>query len=254
MIDSDKPAFAEMFTACCFNYGRDAAKETMRLWWSLLVEHDFQTVANAFQAHIRSSSRMPTINDLLDLITASNPAMRRPGADEAWAKLPRSEDDSVIWTEETAHAWGIASNLVNPHLVDRPDWVAARMAFKDAYQRAVESAKANGKPVKWVFAKGHTNDNLLDVVREAVQLGRITEDDARPLLAEIEHQRPMVAGLIEGTKGTADEARRNQFLAKLRAARAGLTETSNVIDLDAIRAECEAKDRELAQQDVRKAG
>lgn len=245
MIDpSDKPAFAEMLTACCINYGRDATKETLRMWWAQLAEHDIAAVGKAFMAHIRSSSRMPTVFDILDLINASNPAMRRPGADEAWAKVPRSEADSVIWTEETAYAWNIASPLVNPNMVDKPDWIAARMAFKDAYTRAVDAAKANGKPIKWVFAKGYTNDNLLDVVNEAVQLGRITEEEARPLLAEIDYQRPMVAGLIEGTKGTANQEKAVKEIAGIKAM---LTTPSPTYNLDAIRAECEAKDREREQ-------
>jgi hypothetical protein len=242
MIDPDeKPAFAEMLTACCINYGRDADKGVMRLWWNLLSDYSFQDVAKAMTAHIRSSSKMPAINDILGLINAGNPAMQRPGADEAWAMMPRSEDDSVVWTDEMAYAWGIASSLVNPNLVDRPDWVAARMAFKDAYSRAVDTAKAQSRPVQWRLVLGHTKDNLLDVVTEAVRLGRMSDNDARPLLAELEYRKPLVAGLLEGTVGTDNHDKAKQELARIKS---GLFQSAEPENLDAVRAECESRDRE----------
>lgn len=240
MIDSDKSAFAEMFTACCFNYGRDASKEVMRLFWRELRDHDLPDVSRAFHAHIRTSTFMPSVKSILDRLQAVNPAMQRPGADEAWAKMPRSEDDSVVWTEEMAYAWGIASSLVNENLTDRPDWVAARMAFRDAYKRAVDAAESQSRQVRWSLVRGHTTDNLLDVVNEAVRLGRLTEEQARPVLAELDYRKPLVAGLLEGTKGTDDHERAKQELARIRS---GLFQSAEPENLEAVRAECEARDR-----------
>ncbi len=206
MIDSDKRAFAEMYTACCFNYGRDASKEAMRLWWSMLAEHDISTVGNALSAHIRSSSRMPTVNDILELINASNPTMKRPGADEAWLKTP-PEEFSYWATEEMLGAWAVVAEEMHS---DRPDKVAARMAFKDAYNRLVDQAKAQGRPVRWQLIRGTRNDNLEDTVREGVRLGYMPSTEADDLL-RLECQKnaglvPLLAGAVASHSDTAKEA------------------------------------------------
>ena len=245
MLESDKHEFAEIYRGICATYGREASKDAMRIAWGVLSAFDIGQVRQAYSAHVMTSKYMPTPAEIAALINASNPAMRRPGPDEAWARMPRSENDSVVWTDEMAYAWSIANGLVNPSLVEKPDWVAARMAFKDAYTRAIESAIAQGRPVNWQIVRGHTKDNLEDVLTEAMRLGLITHEQALPHLAELEHVRPMVAGLIEGTKGTANQEKAGKFLAGIKAM---LTAPSPTYDLDAIRAECEAKDRELQQQ------
>src|ERR1043165_278765 len=57
----------------------------------------------------------------------------RPGPEEAWAMIPQDEAPSVVWTQEMASAFGIALPLMD-------DPVAARMAFKEAYAKAVAKA------------------------------------------------------------------------------------------------------------------
>lgn len=240
MLDSDKKRFAELYRGVCANYGREGTTEAMRIAWAGLAEFEYDDVQRAYSAHVMLSRYLPNVADIRDRIRLRNPYLQRPGADEAWAKMPRSEDDSVVWTEEMAYAWGIASSLVNEYLTDRPDWVAARMAFRDAYKRAVDTAESQGKPVLWSLVRGHTNDNLLDVVNEAVRLGRLTEEQARPVLAELDYRKPLVAGLLEGTKGTDDHERAKQELARIRS---GLFQSAEPENLEAVRAECEARDR-----------
>ena len=63
----------------------------------------------------------------------------RPGAEEAWALIPKIEDPSGILTEEMQAAMRVAYGL----LFDVP--IAARMAFKEAYQREFQKARASGR-------------------------------------------------------------------------------------------------------------
>lgn len=97
----------------------------------------------------------------------------RPGANEAWAELPHSEDASVVWTEEMSQAYGVSCGL--------DDRVAARMAFMETYTRLVSEARAAGKPPKWTYSPGFDESGREAALRKAVDLGRLTAGDARKL-------------------------------------------------------------------------
>lgn len=250
MLEHDKREFAEIYRGVCANYGREASREAMGMAWEALLKFDMAEVRRAYQAHVMTSKFMPSIAEVLDLINASNPAMRRPGADEAWARVPRSEDDSVVWTEEMAYAWSIATHLVSECLTEKPDWVAARMAFKDAYTGAVDTAKAQGRPVRWMVARGHRKDNLEDVLSEAVRLGRLTPEEARPHLLELEYVRPINQQLLLEGAARAKDDERAATLQALARFKSMLNAPAPEYDLDAVKAECAARDAELAAREA----
>ena len=93
----------------------------------------------------------------------------RPGAEEAWALVPRSEDRSVVWTTEMAEAAGPAFRLLH-----EGDPVAARMAFKERYTAAVQAARTAGTPVRWYASLGYDPAEREVVLAEAVQQGRLS--------------------------------------------------------------------------------
>lgn len=246
MLEQDKHQFAEIYRGVCATYGREASKEAMRIAWLALARYDIDQVTGAYTAHLMRSKYMPTPAEIIAAIHDNTPAMQRPGADEAWALMPRDESDNVVWTDEMAQAWSVASSLVNPFMVEKPDWVAARMAFKDAYNRAVDTARAQGRPAHWSVCRGTRKDNLEDVLNDAMRLGRISGDEARPHLLELEHVRPVNQQLLlEGAKQSPEEVRENamEAVAKLRKML-----TPDPAALEAAREEaqryCEARDRD----------
>lgn len=243
MLERDKSAFAEIYRGICATYGREANREALRIAWGVFASFSLEQVANAYTAHVTSAKFMPSPAEIVDLIKATQPEAQRPGPDEAWAKIPRSEDDHVVWTDEMAHAWGVANNLVNPGLVEKPDWVAARMAFRDAYVRAVESARAQGRPVRWSLSRGHDSRGLREVVDEAVRLGQLSRQEADRHLQVLEYEAPFDVPRLVGRMAEQDAGRTRAFLAGLRAL---LEPPPTDYDLDAIRAECEARERALA--------
>ena len=108
----------------------------------------------------------------------------RPGADEAWAMIPRDEQTSVVMTEEMAQAMGIAQGLL-----DEGDQVAARMAFKEAYTRLVDTAKRGNIPAKWFPSLGSDKTQRESCLMESVRLGRLTHQHALSLLPPLDdHQ------------------------------------------------------------------
>ena len=102
----------------------------------------------------------------------------RPGADEAWAMIPRDEYSSVVITDEMSQALGIANKLL-----DEGDQVAARMAFKESYTRIVDANKRAGVMPKWFPSLGSDKEGRAPALENAVRLGRIGANHAAELLA-----------------------------------------------------------------------
>lgn len=102
----------------------------------------------------------------------------RPGADEAWAMIPKNEQTSAVMTEEMAEAMGIAQPLLNDG-----DKIAARMAFKEAYARIVGANKTAGIKPKWFPSLGADKTGRDLVIAEAVRLGRLDVNHAIGLTA-----------------------------------------------------------------------
>lgn len=138
----------------------------------------------------------------------------RPGPNEAWAMLPKSEEETVIWTEEMARAAGVA----NP-LIAAGDQIAARMAFIEAYQREMTQARAERLPPKWRVSLGSDLSMRERVIGEAVRKGLISTGHAKTLLPHGEFQEgtPLLENRSGATsiKGIVDGA---QELKKLPAA------------------------------------
>jgi hypothetical protein len=101
----------------------------------------------------------------------------RPGVEQAWAMLPQDEETSTVWTEEMAQAWGVAS----PLLVGG-DRIGARMAFKEAYAKAVTDARDRKLPPKWTPSFGRDVPGRQAALAEAVRHNRLSLESAVQLL------------------------------------------------------------------------
>lgn len=110
----------------------------------------------------------------------------RPGAEEAWAMLPKAESDTAVWTTEMAQAFGVCSSLLDE------DPVAARMAFKEAYVKKVQQARDSGHQVMWSVSLGHDASGREAPLLEAVQLGRLTVNHAKALIPDMRIPEPIL--------------------------------------------------------------
>lgn len=97
-----------------------------------------------------------------------------PTADEAWAIAARGYDEgaSVVWTDAIAVAFGEVR-----HMSDR---VAARMAFRAAYDR--EASQAPPGPALWWASFGHDAGLRATAVDDAIRAGRLGEGARAKLL------------------------------------------------------------------------
>lgn len=112
------------------------------------------------------------ISDVIDRIDDG-----RPGHEESWAMIPKSESASIVWTREMAESFGIALPLI-----EAGDHVAARMAFIETYKSKCAEARNNGTPLKWEPSLGHDRNGREHVLMDAVERGRLTQNHALSLL------------------------------------------------------------------------
>ena len=108
----------------------------------------------------------------------------RPGAEEAWALFPKNEMDSAAMTLEMQEAIAVASPLL-----EDGDNIAARMAFKETYERMVSKSRADRVPVRWSVSLGFDKQGREPAISEAVRKQRITIDHAIKLLPFESHER-----------------------------------------------------------------
>lgn len=115
----------------------------------------------------------------------------RPGAEEAWAMIPKNEDVSGVWTEEMQAAMKIAGLLLRDG-----DTIAARMAFKETYLRECQQARDDSVPVCWQPTLGESKSGRDEATHEAINRNRLTEGlPALPYTPrESDTQHPRLSG------------------------------------------------------------
>lgn len=202
MKPTDKAAFAETLNLCYATQLKPLpGAAALNLWFTLLAPYSIEQVSDALAKHMAESSFAPVPADVIKRLPRESDG--RPDANEAWAIALRSRDerDTVVWTQECAQAFAIASAVL-----DEGDEVGARMAFKAAYERLIEAARAQGSKAQWVASLGHDPHLREQVLTDAVHTGRL-------LLADVKAVVPALAAPVEAYD--TEKARRN--LAAIKA-------------------------------------
>jgi hypothetical protein len=175
-------------------YGKERSPTAAALWWKLLERFDLAQVEAALAEHMGASKFAPTPADVITILTARD---GRPTADEAWSMVPRSEHESVCWTDEIAKAYGVAQPLLAAG-----DAVAARRAFIDRYEFEVSAARKVGAPVRVWFSWGWDKAARIGAVGRALELGMIRPEVAQKYAAQLPNGSdiaPKIAAMIGGT-------------------------------------------------------
>jgi hypothetical protein len=169
--------FSEMLVTVSEYYGKPLKAPSIALWWNALKGCELAHIRGALNAHVQTSRFMATIADVLDALKAMD---GRPDVEEAWSICAKSLNDegvTIVWTQEMATAFGVALGL-------QDDRIAARMAFKEAYQSAVAEARKRGIPAQWTASLGHDPHGRIGPVEIAVQQGRLAPAYALALLPD----------------------------------------------------------------------
>ena len=125
----------------------------------------------------------------------------RPGSNEAWGIAVSAFDEgaTVVLSNEIAEAMAAARPVL-----DSGDEVGARMAFRDAYDRIVRTARANGvKSPTWFPSIGLDPARRVDAIQNAVAMGRLAPPQAAqylpaPTTPTDRARGAVIAGLLTG--------------------------------------------------------
>ena len=248
MNKSDYKKFAESFGAA-WDFHKPLSERAIAVAFRQLSAYPLAIILGAIDAHMTDSQRgqfPPKPADLIAQIERHTPQQQRIGADEAWALMPTSEDQSIVWTTEMAEAWAVASPLL-----EAGDRIGARMAFKGAYERLCEQNRAQGRPVVWELSRGWSGQDVEDVVREALRLGQLSQDQAAGYVAAIEYRQPVnVAGLLAGAETPRAKGAALEFVAKLKKM---LNPEPVQVDWDQVHGELAEMERRMSAKTASKA-
>lgn len=235
MRDADTAPFVAMLRDVFGLYpqARALSDGQVAVFFRALAAYSLQQVRAALDAHVRDPERgrwPPVPADVVAQITAAARVDGRPGPEEAWAIALRASDEAatVVWTAEIA----LALAACRP-VLDAGDEVGARMAFREAYSRAVEAARARGVAPAWAASLGHDEQQRERALDSAVQMGLLPAQEAAALLpppesrrGPPEHVRAMllelrdrIASQPEAGSWDAAERRRTDALKAAAAAR-----------------------------------
>ena len=151
----------------------DLEHETVRLYVKSLSELE-EILDRVVKAAVDRCKFFPTIAELREIAAeVSGGQDGHLGPEEAWALVAGlTEDDSVIWTDAIAVAYGIARSVL-------PDRVGARMAFLAAYRRELATAPSHPR---WWASLGENVAGRAAAVSDAMDQGRLPENSAQKML------------------------------------------------------------------------
>lgn len=139
----------------------------------------FEQIKHALHRCIDECTYPVRLPDIKQRIPGMGADDGRPEPETAWASCPKSDDISVVWTEEMATAFEGARTL----LLDG-DAIGARMAFKEAYAIELGKARSEQRPVKWQASLGYDKSDRVRALSDAVAKGRLLATHALDLAGD----------------------------------------------------------------------
>jgi len=257
MTRSDTERLFESLLNSYIAKGRPVEQVTAQLcgvWIKLLPDLTISQVEDAIDTWSRDGSQKfpPTPGDVLAI--ARNKAQgRAPQADEAWATALRAADEgeTIVWTDQISEAWTIARPIL-----DAGDEVGARMAFRAAYTRLMDSARESGTRIRAWVSLGHDPDRREPAVKQAVSAGLLTKGQAAKYLSApmTGEGQALVAGLL-GSNIVAHPAssETRDKIAALRAAIKRQDPPEQTISLDELERR-KAAARAIAADAIKRSG
>jgi hypothetical protein len=191
---NDKSAFGEMLHAALDIYNAKLTPFSVSLWFEALGGYSLADVRMALSEHVKNPDVgmfAPKPAHLIGILQARD---GRPGAEESWTRLSHAIGDqgaTIVLTAEERVAFFVADAIAE-------DKIAARMAFKEVYEKTVREARSKGAPVIWGKILGHDPSGREGPIMEAVRLGRLPLAEAAALLPY--SQMPQID--VEKTEGS----------------------------------------------------
>ncbi len=147
-------------------YDKFAESDALQVWVDALSAYPIEEIDAALSMHCKASKFAPRPADIIEIINRKHAGLWK-SSDEAWAVARQLSDQcaSVITTDVIMEALDGLYDL----LEDDP--IAARMAFKSAYERIMQAGKISGRVPKIQFSPGFDATQRLEAANEACWIG-----------------------------------------------------------------------------------
>lgn len=223
MNGTDQAAFAEILAGTLECYGRAVTPAAIRVWWAALSGQSLTAVRQAFARYVQDPGQgryPPTPAGILAQMTDAQAWL---AADEAWALCLESFDEAATVC--------VTDVILEAREAARPVWqdgdkIGARVAFRAAYERLVQTRRLEGRPVRWQLSVGWDAEGRERAALAAVAAGRLSSSAVAGYLPgpAVTAEGAAIAGLLTGRPvdlPASTTATTRQRLAELRASLAG---------------------------------
>lgn len=165
--------------------------DRIAMWMTALAGFPTGSVARSAANYMRTNKFKPQLADIVQGCMAQVPNAWL-SADEAWALMPKTEAESCMMTDESARAMAAASPLL-----EAGDRIAARMAFRAAYERLVEQAKVEGRQPAFFPSLGSDVQGRAPMLGAAVKAGQFQLEAALNIAPEFSAEIIQLAGVTK---------------------------------------------------------
>ena len=166
---------ALVLTAEMYNQTLSAAR--IKMMTMDLEDYSEEQILSALTQCRKTCKFFPTIADIIQAIPNGHLS-----GDEAWSLCPKNEDESCVWTQEIAEAFGAALPLLEK------DHIAARKTFLADYEKLIKTALRDKSPIRWSPSLGSNKNGHAAVLEDAVRLGRLPAYQAAAALPMYEKE------------------------------------------------------------------
>ncbi len=180
MQANDRERFNDLIRTLCKPYRLELDATDFDIWWVVLNEFPFEVIEASVVQYLKTGKYAPKPADLYTAILDRYRSLWW-SPDEAWVHALRAadEDETVVWTNEAATAFGEARIAL-----ERGDEFGARAAFIKAYQRLVEAAIEDRRVPEYTVSLGFDRQRRINAIQQAKAQGYLPADRANRLLAE----------------------------------------------------------------------
>jgi hypothetical protein len=174
--------------------GKLLSADAKALFFKAMSNYSIEEIRIALQDHIKDpviGQFVPKPGNLIKKIElrSTNGWL---GAEEAWATYPKNEQDSAMLTQESVEAFSETLGM---------DMIAARMAFKEIYERLITKAKLEGRKPAYFPSMGVDIGGREKMLCRAVSMRLITTDAAIRLSPIHEYSILKATGIdVDSTK------------------------------------------------------
>ena len=246
MQANDRESFSDLIRTLCKPYRLELDATDFDIWWVVLNEFPFEVIEASVVQYLKTGKYAPKPADLYTAILDRYRSLWW-SPDEAWVHALKAadEDETVVWTNEAATAFGEARIAL-----ERGDEFGARAAFIKTYQRLVEAAIEDRRVPEYTVSLGFDRQRRINAINQAKAKGYLPADRANRLLAEnsrgMKEDARAIVGLITGNvvEHPSANAKRLADLMRETLAKVEAEEKAQMAAKDALR-----EQRRQAMQD-----